>query len=218
MITAQYMDHMGTDLTPVNAARVSFDKQSFLDANGQLLDKDVRLIDYLAEHEHFIPFAHAQFQVRCRAPIAIARQAFKHKVGFVENEVSRRYVSSRPEYFEPIAFRKAAKDKKQGSSSEQFEGIQGYTMMRRYEAHMEYAIKYYEELIAEGVCPEQARFVLPQGVMTEWVWTGSLLAYARFYNLRTKPDAQLEIQGLARQVGNLVKDKFPVSWTALTIV
>ena len=226
MISAEYVDHMGSDLSVVNAARVSFAKESEwgtesvtapdgtpvnIYMEGVLSDKDTRLIQFLARERHELPFAHTAITLRCSAPIPQRTHAFKSKVGFVENEESRRYISDRPELFVP-EFREAVKDKKQGSG-----GPHEYSVYwkARYVAQCTYAIKAYRDMIAAGVCPEQARYILPQGVMVNWIWTGSLLAYVRFYKLRSKPDTQKETRDLAELVGQHMALLYPVSWDAL---
>lgn len=206
----EYIGHLGNDLAVVNSARVSFSKVS-----ETLEEKDEKLIKYLATHKHWTPFAHTAITLRITAPIPIRTQCFKHKQGFVENEVSRRYVSYTPEVFKP-EWREKTKTKKQGSggnidSSQLIDFLDDI-----YKTSTERSIKAYKILLDMGVCEEQARFVLPQGVYTEWVWTGSLAAYARFYSLRSKEDAQLEIQQLAKQIGDIIKPLFPISWEALT--
>ena len=220
---ATYIDHMGSDLTVVNAARVSFAKMSEWDqAVGRdelgayledaLSAKDVKLIAYLARHHHWTPFAHPQITLHMKAPIFIRTQCFKHKVGFTENEVSRRYVDDAPEFYHPI-FRKRAENKKQGSLDEfpaNYEGCE-----TAYLLALDSCERVYSGLIKEGVAPEQARMVLPQSMYTEWYWTGSLAAFARFVKQRTDPHAQYEIQVLATQVGDLIRPLFPVSWSAL---
>lgn len=208
---AELIDYMGSDLAVVNAARVSFANQ---DDEGRTEEQNVKLIKYLAKHNHFTPFCHTSITLRMVAPIPIRTQCFKHKFGFVENEESRRYVSYTPEYFVP-KFRKAADNKKQGSGGE-FGTPQQYVLDEAYRAHMDKAIQNYERMLAEGVCEEQARFLLPQGCMVNWYWTGSLAAFARFYGLRSKPESQLEIQQLAEQVSEIIKPLFPISWAALT--
>ena len=218
-ITVAYIDHMGNDDSVVNAARVSFSKR----ANQYTNKQNVRLINYLAAHNHEMPFAHTAISLRITAPISIRTQCFKHKIGFVENEVSRRYVDSRPEFFTPEFRHRPQGGIKQGSGKVidtiTADDVLHYSqdeLQRAYRSHLVHAIAYYENLIALGVAPEQARFVLPQGVMTEWVWTGSLLAYARFYKLRTDSHAQQEIQDLAHMVGAIMADLYPISWAALT--
>lgn len=208
---AKYIDHLGNDLSCVNAARVSFDKVSL-----ELNDKDKKLIKYLAEHKHELPFAHTAITLRMTAPIPIRTQCFKHKIGFVENEISRRYVSYTPEYYSPEEWRMAPTDKKQGSGKVFNNRMLIAEVDHDYHTACTNAIGVYERMIEKGVCPEQARFVLPQGVMTSWVWTGSLLAFSRFYNLRTTDDAQKEVRDLAGMVGEIIQPLYPVSWEALT--
>lgn len=206
-MTAEYLYHSGSDLDVANAARVSMAKES-----EELDDDDVRIINYLAKHNHWTPFAHNSITIRASAPVPIRTQCFKHKFGFVENEESRRYISFEPTYFLPDKFRASAANVKQGSG-----GVHQYSeaIRRSYVAQCETAVALYNTFIKEGICPEQARFVLPQGVIVNWVWTGSLAAYARFYNLRTDPHAQKEIQELARMIGKIVKPLFPISWMEL---
>ena len=206
---AEYINHMGEDLSVVNAARVSFAKVA-----AEFSDGDIRLINYLAEHDHWTPFAHTAITLRMQAPIPIRTQCFKHKIGLVENEESRRYISKAPEAFVPDDFRM----KPEGSIKQGSAGKHPRSSYYRFEYQIivAHCIKQYEEMIAEGVCPEQARFVLPQGVEVNWIWTGNLLAFANFYNKRTDPNAQYEIQLLAKQVGEIVRQLYPVSWEALT--
>lgn len=180
----------------------------------RLREADAKLIDYLAKHEHWTPFAHTSITLRMQAPVPIRTQCFKHKFGFVENEESRRYVSGSPKLFVPEAFRlKPEGSVKQGSGDTH---PMNRDWLRSYTAHCLEMIGLYEEMIKDGICPEQARFVLPQGVEVQWIWTGSLAAYARFFRQRTDPHAQKEIQELARMVGEIIQPLFPVSWKALT--
>ena len=173
----------------------------------QLLD------DYRHTPTHWSPFAHAFVTLRFKAPIAIHAQCVKHQIGFAMNTVSRRYVSDTPELFLPT-FRTAPQGNvKQGSGGEHNENE---LLKEVYQSISQECLECYESMIKNGVAPEQARFILPQGTMTEWVWTGSLLAFARFYNLRTDSHAQKEIQDLAHMVGDVIKPLYPVSWTALT--
>lgn len=213
----------------VNAARVSFAKE----ASNYTDKQNERLISYLARHSHWTPFAHAFISLRFKAPIAIHAQCVKHQIGFAMNTVSRRYVSDEPEYFLPT-FRKKAKNIKQGSGevittidasgSVSDDKTNGIWSIRRNQAELqeiysdflEEAIALYNEFVYLGVAPEQARFILPQGVMTEWVWSGSLQAFARFYNQRIDPHAQQEIRQLAEQVDDIISPLFPISWQALT--
>jgi len=221
----QYVSHMGDDLTVVNAARVSFNKESEWDGEhhwtGILRDKklhsrDEKLISYLAKHKHWTPFAHPQITLRIKAPISIRTQLFKHKQGFVENEISRRYVTDEPEFYIPQWRSKPTNGAKQGS--EDF--IDNDTMVEHfsqmYEELVSKAHGYYNFLIGSGVAPEQARFILPQGTYTEWWWTGSLAAYARVYALRSDPHAQWEVRQYADSISALIEPLYPVSWKALT--
>lgn len=210
-IQVNLVDYMGDDNSVVNAARVSFSRtaEHFTDEQNQ------NLIEYLAKHKHEMPFAHTSITLRVAAPISIRTQCFKHKIGFVENEVSRRYVKSKPKLFVPT-FRKAPSSNiKQGSGSE-VPSEQNQELAERYIVACHEAIECYNDMINQGVAPEQARFVLPQGVMTEWIWTGSLLAYARFFNLRTTEYAQKEVRDLAHKVGDIIEPLYPISWEALT--
>ena len=210
------IDHMGSDLTVVNAARVSFDKVSEWNViaddgvvGNYLKIEDENLIKYLAKHNHWTPFGHCSLQFHIKAPIFIARQLGKHQVGLVWNEVSRRYVDSKPEFFDPILFRERAENKKQGSDPSSF--IE-YDM----KPLIEYVIQCYENMLNKGICPEQARMVLPQAMYTEWYWSGSLASFARVCNLRCKEDTQLETRFIAHEISSLAKEHFPVSWKYLT--
>lgn len=235
------IDHMGDDLRVVNAARVSFAKESELvdsdieditspaweEMTGQkiytkvLSEKDQKLIKYLASHNHWTPFSHVQITMREKVPIFVARQRFKHMVGFTYNEVSRRYVDDTPEFYTPDEWRKRAENKKQGSSDEIIELIEG-----NYKNHPSYYYfqfisdceKIYERLINDGVAPEQARMVLPQSTYTEYYVSGSLAAWARAYKLRSDEHAQKEIRDLANmwntEISKLGDLKY--SWKALT--
>ena len=230
---ADYIQHMGDDLTVVNAARVSFDKESAWDTTAftegdlaiqHLSTRDELLLNYLARHGHWTPFSHPQVTFRMTAPIFVARQAFKHKVGFTENEISRRYVADTPEFFMPQTWRGAPDNKKQGSSDVVIETIpftieddtfdQPITV--EVQALYDHAQETYEAMIKGGVAPEQARMVLPQAMYTSWYWTGSLSAWARFYKLRTDSHAQSEIQELAGMIGPTMAALFPQSWKVLT--
>ena len=221
---AKLIDHMGSDLTVVNAARVSFDKESeweyeidgtFTSAEitQSLSERDDRLIHYLASHKHWTPFSHPQVTLRETVPIVVARQRFKHVVGFSYNEVSRRYVDSYPEFYEPKIWRKKAENKKQGSSNE---SVEDKYITNYWIEVTETCTRAYNKLIEAGVAPEQARMVLPQSMYTSYYVTGSLAAWARAYTLRSQPDAQQEIQDLAAQWNSIIEPLFPVSWKALT--
>jgi thymidylate synthase (FAD) len=221
----QYVDHMGDDLTVVNAARVSFHKESDWDGeqhwtgaikDKKLNEKDQKLIGYLAKHKHWTPFAHPQITLRIKAPIFVRTQLFKHKVGMTENEVSRRYVSDPPSVYFPRWRGKPTNGAKQGS--EDFMPIDDdyNTVNRHYELTVREALLTYDELLKRGVAPEQARSVLPQGTYTEWWWTGSLSAFARVYTQRSVPHAQWECQEYAKAISTIIQPLFPHSWKALT--
>ena len=191
----ELLDVMGSDLTVVNAARVSFAMES-----EEFGSRDKKLVRYLAAHGHWTPFAHVQVQLRIKAPVFVARQLVKHQVGLVWNEVSRRYVDFTPEFHAPEAWRKRAPDKKQGSLLETFTGIDEEHWDTIYWGHMETCKTIYDIMIASGVAPEQARMILPQSMMTEWIWTGSLVAFARVVKLRSSSDAQYECQHIANRI------------------
>lgn len=230
MIKVEMIDYMGSDLTVVNSARVSFSKVSNFQENGLLSSTDTKLINYLAKHKHFTPFTHPQITLRETVPIFVARQRFKHVVGFTYNEISRRYVSDTPSLYIPEHFRKVAANVKQGSSKEIIETLsidrwvrdksknlsKTNNVLEIYKSHVLDAIYLYEQMIADGVCPEQARMVLPQSMMTSYYATGSLAAFARLYNQRSDSHAQQEIQDLAQQIAEIIAPLFPVSWDALT--
>ena len=196
--------HMGSDLSVFNAARVSFAKE-----HKEFKDPaDTRLINYLAKHNHWSPFGHATMQLHIKAPIFVARQLVKHQVGLTWNEVSRRYVNEEPEFYIPKEWRLAADNKKQGSSKETIDipWAKGINEIPK---------KYYKDLLKLGVAPEMARMVLPQSMMTEWYWSGTLYAFARVCNLRCKPDAQKETQDVGWGIDKHARRLFPASWQAL---
>jgi len=230
-----YRRHMGDDLTVVDAARVSFDKESEWETGfkmsdedsgvhygepcrlmySKLSDKDAKLIDYLAKHNHWSPFAHTSVQLRVKAPIFVARQLVKHQVGGVWNEVSRRYVDSEPEFWFPEVWRGRPVNAKQGStgvldSKQPDMDIDIYThdIVRK-------TVQLYSDLLTTGVAPEQARMILPQNMMTEWYWTGSLMFWCRVCRERLAPGAQAETREIAEQIAEIVAPLFPVSWSAL---
>jgi len=211
MITATYLDHMGSDLSVVNAARVSFGKKSSMDEDNMgvwhLKDKDKKLIRYLAKHKHLSPFGHAFASFHVKAPIFVARQLVKHK--FLRwNEVSRRYVDEEPEFYVPEAWRGRSADKKQGS-----EGVVNPEYNPQY---LDGKIKFaYLQALDMGVAPEQARMLLPQSTMTEWYWSGSLDAFAAMCKLRCASDTQYESRVVADQISEVMGKIFPVSWDAL---
>ena len=238
----EYINHYLTDKDVANFARQSFGKlaENFTEVqNNNLIkflargmssgdweslitqmctvkssDEARDLATYLRKiPEHWVPFAHPHLTLRMKAPVPIARQLFKHKIGFVESEESRRYVSHKPEYFVPDFFRSAAANVKQGSGDAHPKSDFWKT---HYQIRCEKAIQTYEDMIVDGICPEQARFVLPQGVEVNWVLTGSLYAFANLYNQRSDSHAQKEIQDVARMIDDIISSLYPVSWQALT--
>ena len=217
MIETTYVNHMGDDLSVVNAARVSFGKTSKLVCTNLVLgtydmsNGDKKLIKYLASHKHLSPFGHCFASFHIKAPIFVARQLVKHK--FLRwNEISRRYVSNDPEFYTPT-LRSSSVDKKQGSGDVLGNSIRQDEVVRH--AHIE-ALKQYKYLLNTGVCEEQARAVLPLSHMTEWYWSGSLDAFADMCNLRCKPDTQAETRKVANQIDRKMIELFPVAWAALT--
>lgn len=254
-LVAEYVDHMGTDKSVVNAARLSFGVGH--ETSGELTNKDIGLINFLAyglrsderqsilaeirdgvknvysadyeeqndewalqlynqiRHQatHWTPFAHTAISIRMKAPIPIRTQCFKHKQGLVENEESRRYISATPEIFIPEFREKPEGSIKQGSGGAH---PKNKALQEAYKYYTDQAVAVYEWMLDTGVAPEQARMVLPQGAMVNWLWTGNLTAFANFYNKRSDPHAQGEIQDLAELVKQVVEPLFPVSWAALT--
>ena len=203
----ELLDVMGSDLTVVNAARVSFAGES-----EEFGSRDKKLVRYLAAHGHWTPFAHVQVQLRIKAPVFVARQLVKHQVGLVWNEVSRRYVDHAPELYRPDSWRGRPQNSKQGSDGEvKLDQTINYNM----ETTMQNCLVLYKSLLQKGVAPEQARMVLPQSMMTEWYWSGTLYAFARVCNLRCKPDTQKETQDVANEIDKLTEDAFPRSWKYL---
>ena len=207
----EVMEVFGSDLTVVNAARVSFAKEV-----TEMTERDGKLVDFLARHDHISPFFHPQVRLRIKMPIFVAREWFRHTIGLARNEVSRRYVDSRPEIWYPSVegLRERDPKLKQGSKETPVDG--SAELVAEIRAAGESAVAFYESLLARGVAPEIARSMLPQGMYTEFIETGSLAAYARIWQLRTDPGAQREIQAYARAIESLLMPHFPVSWKALT--
>ena len=206
------IDYMGDDLTVVNAARVSFNKESLPDLDGDLSPKDQSLIQYLARHKHWSPFAHCFLQFRVKAPLFVARQLVKHQVGLTWNEVSRRYVDEEPEFYTPLSWRGRAANNKQGS--------EGMAQSQYFPALYlndvcEQALASYKKMLQQGVDPEMARIILPQNMYTEWYWSGSLMAFARVVKQRTDAHTQLETQEIASEIETSCNNIFPYSWEAL---
>ena len=209
------VDHMGSDLSVANAARVSFAKRNTVFDDK----KDTKLINYLAKHNHWSPFGHASMQFYIKAPVFVARQLVKHQIGLTWNEVSRRYVDIEPEFYTPEVWRGVAENKKQGSSKEEINinppTGNGPSMVDNYQRVLKQCKWTYEYLLQLGVAPEQARMVLPQSMMTEWYWSGTLYAFARVCNLRCKDDAQKETQNVGWDIDKCARKLFPASWQAL---
>lgn len=210
------IDSMGTDLSVVNAARVSFGKKSEMEEGSyglswHLSERDTKLIKYLAKHKHLSPFGHAFLSFHVKAPVFVRAQLVKHKFLRI-NEISRRYVDNEPEFYVPDVWRGRAKDKKQGSTDRA--DSQYFPSVYMTEVH-EAALERYNKMLGQGIAPEQARMILPQSMFTEWYWSGSLDAFASMCKLRCAPDAQYESRVIADQVSDLIEPLFPVSWTAL---
>lgn len=242
MIQVTYKDHMGSDLSVVNAARVSFGKEK--EALGYtkigdgpsiplIHDTDKSLIKYLAKHKHMSPFGHSFVSFHVKAPVFVARQLVKHK--FLRwNEISRRYVDDEPEFYMPDTWRGRSADKKQGSSNEVVDMLHWIITDPEYstEEHPQYdnvsdtpnrwssyvndeALELYKAMLNSDVAPEQARMVLPQSTMTEWYWSGSLDAFADMCRLRCASDTQYESRLVADNISEKMAGLFPVSWKAL---
>lgn len=235
-IKVTYLNHMGDDLTTVNAARVSFNKTSdwFFQRDYEgatklplgdferyptkedgfrrvLSDRDQRLIEYLGRHGHDSPFNHNALSVHVKMPIFVARQLVKHEY-LVLNEISRRYVDDKPEFYWPETWRKRSEDKKQGSSDEH---VHHQALPEWYDNALTESLIAYRTMIRAGVAPEQARMVLPLSTLTEWHWTGLLSAWAKMVNQRIQPDTQYETRLVAQQVDKIASELWPHSWKAL---
>ena len=210
-VDVELIDHMGSDASVVNAARVSFGKRI-----TEMSEGDTKLIRYLAKHNHWSPFGHASLQFRIKAPIFVARQLVKHQIGLTWNEISRRYVDYEPEFYEVDKWRGRPVDKKQGSSEENIEWINKNIRTGALQSQVEnVALANYNLMIGAGVAPEQARMILPQSMMTEWYWSGTLYAFARVCNLRCAEDAQYETRIVANLINDECEKLFPISWIEL---
>ena len=213
MIEVKYIDHMGSDLSVVNAARVSFGKKSewmpriHYGEELVLKPKDAKLIRYLAKHQHKSPFNHTFVTFHVKAPVFVARQLVKHEY-MPWNEISRRYVDDPPEFFKPDYWRGRAENVKQGSSGEVKSNANVAYQYHKIEG-------LYKQLLDEGVCPEQARMILPQSMMTEWYWSGTLFSFSKMCGLRLKEDTQAETRIVAEQIDVVMQKIYPVSWDAL---
>ena len=211
MIDVTLIDSMGSDLTVVNAARVSFNKKSEWGSDNELKATDGVLISYLARHKHMSPFGHCFATFHVKAPVFVARQLVKHK--FLRwNEVSRRYVDEEPEFYVPTVWRGRSADKKQGSDgeakSQYFPNIYAQEVSDK-------ALGDYKKMLMQGVTPEQARMILPQSMMTEWYWSGSLDAWSDMCKLRSAEDSQEETRKVAKLISDELRDLYPKSWIAL---
>jgi thymidylate synthase (FAD) len=221
-IKVELVDYMGDDLSTVNSARVSFDKESawkyVSDSecdyhHAKLSDKDTKLIKYLADHKHFTPFRHNAIKIRCTAPIFLARQLGKHQAGLSWNEVSRRYVDTPPEFYTPDEWRGRPDGSiKQGSS-----GVSPFNgqVQFEYDRFIKESLSIYNAMLKDGISPEMARMVLPQSMQTTWIWSGNLLAFHHVYKERIAEGAQLEAKHFAKELGVILEQLFPVSFKAL---
>jgi len=234
-MNVEYVEHMGSDLTVANAARVSFNKQSTWDVESHQedIDPDTRtvshlpihtlkkgdkkLIEFLARENHWTPFGHCFLQFRIKAPIFVARQLGKHQVGLVWNEISRRYVDSDPEFYFPEKWRKKNPDKKQGSYEDEFVELT-FAEECQPKAVVNMCRELYHAMVDMQICAEQARMILPQNMYTEWYWSGSLYAFSRICNLRLKKDTQKETREIAQCIYDVMKEHFPVSTEVLVKV
>ena len=216
---ARLIDHMGSDLSVVRAARVSHNN----DGDKWREDgADERLIRFLARNGHWTPFGHTSLTIRCEAPLFVARQLAKHQVGLVWNETSRRYVDDPPRFYVPDQWRQQDEDIKQGSKQDEFvktlthsNGV-SVEVSDEVEAAIDTCVIAYLQMLKAGVCKEQARMILPQSMYTSWYWTGSIIAFSRICNLRTAPDTQKETRDIAEDIAGICSKTFPISWEALT--
>lgn len=209
-INVELLEVMGSDLSTVNAARVSFNKQK-----TEMDDSDGKLIKYLAEHRHMTPFRHNAIKLRCKAPIFLVRQLGKHQAGLSWNEVSRRYVDYAPEFYVPEVWRARPDGSVKQGSGDTLDNTTSMYIDDLYADIIRDSKKDYDSMIGAGVAPEMARMVLPQSMLTEWIWTGNLLAFAHVYKERINPGAQLEAQEFAKQLDAVIRPAFPESWAAL---
>lgn len=215
---AEYLQHMGTDLTVVNAARVSFDKESEWIMNEQthsteLSERDAKLVNYLSKHGHWTPFAHCLVSIRITVPFFVANQLKRHQIGFALNEVSRRYVDDEPEFFAPDEWRMRPDGSiKQGSGTPLQDQASASAILAKTEGQCRES---YSKMLELGVAPEMARMVLPESTYTSWWWTGSLVAWARVCKQRLDAHAQSETREIAKQIDGIIRPLFPVSWRAL---
>lgn len=216
-IKVDLVDYMGNDSSVSNSARVSFNKWK-----DTFDDNDTKLIKYLASHKHMTPFRHTQVQLRCKAPIFLVRQLGKHQAGLSWNEVSRRYVKTEPEFFIPDHWRSAPEGSIKQGSGDDYVDILYYTNTLRgentksfYKSYIEDSLFLYNLMLENNIAPEMARMVLPQSMLTEWIWSGNLLAFAHVYKERSSSGAQAEAQEFAKELDKIIRPLFPVAWSAL---
>lgn len=207
----ELLETFGSDLTVVNAARVSFAKEV-----TEMTERDRKLVKYLADHEHVTPFFHPQARFRIKMPIFVAREWYRHQIGLARNEVSRRYVDTPPELWIPSEVGVRARDPKAKQGSKEEAVPNANEVVSTIAAHGRHTVDFYHSLLEKGLAPEIARGVLPQSMYTEFIETGSLAAYGRIWGLRTDPTAQREIQAYATAMGQQLRDHFPVCWDAIT--
>lgn len=210
-ITVEYVDNMGSDLSIVNAARVSFAKR-----RSTIEERDKKLMKYLAENDHWSPFAHTAVTIRVKAPLFLARQLVKHQVGLSWNEESRRYIADEPEFYIPQTLHTTPDGSiKQGSGMVLPQW--GYSRVaKQIRESTERSLALYTELVEQGIAPEEARMVLPLNTMTNWVWTGSLMAFARVFKQRSDSHAQLAAQEFANKLSPIMAELYPIAWSVLT--
>lgn len=224
-ISIELLDHMGDDFRVWEAAKATLGTEISEEIRNST--DPTRLIKFLAKERHVTPFRHPQITLVCRAPIAIARQLGKHQVGFSWNERSMRYRDSVIDIFTPNKFRGRPERLHDGSTDidvsdvltahEKFTGfeMQKASIKDVYSESVEWSLYYYEELIRAGLAPEQARFVLPQGMVTQWTWTGSLWGFFEVYRQRSSEHAQVEVQVFAEELDKIISNLYPISWSAL---
>ena len=218
-ISVKLLSSDASDEAVVNAARVSFDGQGddWHSIPEDYKNDPVKLINYLAKHEHTSPFRHNSFTLRCKAPVFIARQLGKHQTGLSWNEVSRRYVDKDFEFHVPDGWRSRPEGSLKQGSGESLSKHQQKYWLDAYQKLQRHALAMYEDMVERGkIAPEQARMILPQSMVVEWVWTGNLMSFAHLYNLRIKSNAQVECQEFAKELHKALAHVMPVSWTALT--
>ena len=208
--SVEYIDHMGSDIAVANAARVSFAKEV-----SDFTDKEEKLINYLAKHNHWTPFGHQQIKLRITNPIFLARQLVKHQIGGVWNEESRRYISDDPTFYIPKEWHKKPEGHIKQGSGECFDPVTNNYITKRTLDHYFSCIDLYNDYLDMGMAPEQARMVLPLGTNTHWIWTGSLAFWARVYNLRSDAHAQKDLKPFCEQLDVIMSKLFPCSWKAL---